>query len=86
MKEKQKMNSKIGEQIDKSLYNWIMHRPQVVQSPIFNDCLKVEIDGGTEPQLVPIIFCRCLSENFITILLATQTIMDLNNQEMNMII
>ena len=30
-----------------------MHNPQVVQSPIANDCLKVKIDGYTEPQLVP---------------------------------
>ena len=30
-----------------------MHHPQVVQSPISNDCLKVKIDGYTEPQLVP---------------------------------
>ena len=30
-----------------------MHHPQVVQSPISNDCLKVKIDGHTEPQLVP---------------------------------
>ena len=30
-----------------------MHHPQVVQSPIINDCLKVKIDGHTEPQLVP---------------------------------
>ena len=29
-----------------------MHHPQVVQSPIANDCLKVKIDGYTEPQLV----------------------------------
>ena len=29
-----------------------MHNPQVVQSPIVNDCLKVNIDGHTEPQLV----------------------------------
>ena len=28
-----------------------MHHPQVVQSPIVNDCLKVKIDGHTEPQL-----------------------------------
>ena len=33
-----------------------MHHPQVVQSPIANDCLKVKIDGYTEPQLVP----KCL--------------------------
>ena len=30
-----------------------MSHPQVVQSPIANDCLKVKIDGYTEPQLVP---------------------------------
>ena len=28
-----------------------MHHPQVVQSPIINDCLKVKIDGHTELQL-----------------------------------
>ena len=32
-----------------------MHHPQVVQSQNFNDCLKVKIDGHTEPQLVPIV-------------------------------
>ena len=30
-----------------------MHHPQVVQSQIFNDCLKVKIDDHSEPQLVP---------------------------------
>ena len=30
-----------------------MYHPQVVQSPILNDCLKLNIDGHTEPQLVP---------------------------------
>ena len=30
-----------------------MYHPQVVQSPIVNDGLKVKIDGHTEPQLVP---------------------------------
>ena len=29
-----------------------MHHPQVVQSSIFNYCLKVNIDGHTRPQLV----------------------------------
>ena len=29
-----------------------MHHPQVVQSPIVNDCLKVKIDGHTKTQLV----------------------------------
>ena len=53
IKKNQKGTSEIDEQIKKSLYNWIMHHPQVVQSPISNDCLKVNIDGHTEPQLVP---------------------------------
>ena len=30
-----------------------MHHPQVVQSPIVNYCLKLNIGGHTEPQLVP---------------------------------
>ena len=53
LKQKRKGNSKIYEQIKEFLYNWIMHRPQVVQSPIANYCLNVKIDGRTEPQLVP---------------------------------
>ena len=53
LKQKRKGNSKIDEQIKKCLYNWIMHHPQVVQSPIVNICLRVKIDGHTEPQLVP---------------------------------
>ena len=53
LNKKRKVNSRINDQIKKSLYNWIMHHPQVVQSPIVNDCLKVNIDGNTKPQLVP---------------------------------
>ena len=30
-----------------------MHHPQVLQSPIFNDCLKVNIDGHTRLQNFP---------------------------------
>ena len=52
LKQKLKGNLKIDEQIKRSLYNWIMHHPQVVQSPIFNDCLKVKMDGHTKPQLL----------------------------------
>ena len=53
LKQNRKQNSKIDERIKKSLYNWIMHHPQVVQSQIDNDCLKMKIDGHTETQLVP---------------------------------
>ena len=31
----------------------MIHHPQIVQSPIVNDCLKVNIDGHTEPKIVP---------------------------------
>ena len=48
-----KGDSKMNDQIKISLYNWIMHHPQVVQLPIVNDFLKVKIGGHTEPQLVP---------------------------------
>ena len=30
-----------------------MHHTQVLQSPIFNGCLKLNIDGHTRPQIVP---------------------------------
>ena len=35
------------------MYARITHYPQVVKSPISNDCLKVTFDDKTEPQLVP---------------------------------
>ena len=31
----------------------IARHPQVVQSPISNDCLKVMLNDQTEPQIVP---------------------------------
>ena len=56
MDKKQKNHSKINEQIKRNLYTWITRHPQVVQSPISNDCLKVVLYDQTEPQLVP----KCL--------------------------
>ena len=35
------------------MYALITRHPQVFQSPIFNDCLKVIFDHQIEPQLVP---------------------------------
>ena len=35
------------------MYACITHNPQVVQSPISNDCLKFICDDQTESQLVP---------------------------------
>ena len=50
---KRKGRSKISEHIKRNLYAWITRHPQVVQSPISNDCLKVMFDDQKEPQLVP---------------------------------
>ena len=46
---KRKAHSKINEQIKRNLHAWITLHPQVVQSPISNDCLKVMFDDQTEP-------------------------------------
>ena len=35
------------------MYTCITRHPQVVQSPISNDCFKVMLDDQREPQLVP---------------------------------
>ena len=53
MEKKRKGHSKINEQIKFNVYTWITRHPQVVQSPISNNCLKVMLDDQTEPQLVP---------------------------------
>ena len=52
-KTKRKGHSKINEQIKRNMYTWITRDPQVFQSPISNDCLKVMLYDQTEPQLVP---------------------------------
>ena len=52
-KTKRKGHSKINYQIKHNLYARITRHPQVVQSPISNDCLKVMLDDQIEPQLVP---------------------------------
>ena len=52
-KTKRKGNLKINKQIKSNLYSRIAFHPQVVQSPISNDFLKVVFDDQTEPQLVP---------------------------------
>ena len=46
-KTKRKGHSKINEQFKHNLYTWITRHPQVVQSPISNDCLKVMLDDQT---------------------------------------
>ena len=48
-----KLHTQKNEQVKKYFYNWILQHPQVVQSPISNYCVKMYIDGNSEPQLVP---------------------------------
>ena len=55
---KLKWHSKINDQIKRNLYACITRHPQVVQSPISNDCLKVMFDDQKEPQLVPKVLLR----------------------------
>ena len=50
---KTKKALKINKRIKRNLYAWITRQTQVVQSPIYNGCLKVIFDDQTEPQLVP---------------------------------
>ena len=52
-KKTKKGHSKINDQIKRNLYTWITRHPQVFQSPISNDCLKVVLYDQTETQLVP---------------------------------
>ena len=53
LKPKQKVNSIMRDYIKKSFHNWINNHTQVVQSPIVNDCLKLNIGGHAIPQIVP---------------------------------
>ena len=50
------------------MYAWITRHPQIFQSPISNDYVKVMFDDQTEPQLVSNFYFRCLLENLITAL------------------
>ena len=53
LKPKQRGNLTIKYQINRSIYNWIINHPKVLQSPIFNYCLKVSIDSHTRTQNFP---------------------------------
>ena len=52
-KKKKQDHSKINYHIKGKLYAWIIRHPQVLQSPISNDCLKGFFDDKTEPHVVP---------------------------------
>ena len=53
-------NSKTNQQVQKSLYNWILQHPKVVHPPIENVCLKLSIEGQIETQLVPKLLLQVL--------------------------
>ena len=75
-KTKQKVNLKINDQIKKSLYNLIIHHKKVLQSPIFNDFLTVNINSHTRPHFFLNLYCKCPSKKFITALLVTQNMVE----------
>ena len=62
-----------------------MHRTQVVQSPNFNDCLKVNIDDHTRPQKKFKFKLQVTAEKFITDLLVTQKMVESRRQEIQII-
>ena len=55
---KRKGHSKINDRIKRNMYAWITRHPQVVQSPITNDCLIFMLDDHKEPQLAPKLFLQ----------------------------
>ena len=63
-----------------------MHHPQVLQSPIANDCLKVKIDGYTEPQIVPKLLLQMSVREIHNNLVSATNMVDSKKQEMKMII
>ena len=42
------------------MYTWITRHTQVVQSPTYNDCLKVMLDDQWKPQLAPKLLLQVL--------------------------
>ena len=60
------VREKINERVLKYLYNRILQNPQILKSPISNDCLGVYMYGHSEQQLV-------------TSLLFQVSVRDLNN-------
>ena len=64
------MAFKINDQIKRNIYAWIKRHPQVVQSPISNDCIKVMFDYQKEPQLVPILLLQVSVRELHNILLS----------------
>ena len=49
---KRRGNTEINKRVKKVLYNLILQHPQILQSPISNDCHKLSLDGHSEVQLV----------------------------------
>ena len=48
-----------------ALYYWILHNPQVVQSPIENNCICVSIDGNSKKYYFRSFYWKFLYKNFI---------------------
>ena len=86
---KRKGHSKTNEQIKRKLYKCITCHPQVVQSPIYNDCLKVIFDDKTEPQMVPNVLLQVSVREFHNSLVSYPNdggIKEVRDEENNIII
>ena len=46
-------HTKINQKVIETLYHWILHHPQVVQSPIEKNYPYASIDGKAKKQLIP---------------------------------
>ena len=63
---------KINQQVKELLDNWILHHPQLVQSPIAIFFLRVSIDGIFDKQLVPKLLLRVSEQELQNIMVITQ--------------
>ena len=50
---KRRVHTKTNSCVKQDIYNWILHHPKVVMSPIENDGLKMSIGGQTKTHIVP---------------------------------
>ena len=51
--QKRKGYTQINARVTQYLHDWILQLPQVFQSPISKNCIKLSIDSTTEKQVVP---------------------------------
>ena len=78
---KRRSYKNINECVKRSLCNWIIRHPQVVQSPIYNYCIKISIYGQAEPQLFPRFLLKLLFIELHNIMVSPPEEVNLRSQE-----